>query len=1180
MNYYNQEWLGRRRFPDNKSFRRTLYESSLSVLQEMMNLIASNYPSSSTDTNFSIFFRIVAREIARLKYSENYINDNKQYLTTDPKLLQQVLGERLYLGSKIAPIGYNDESYRNYLVSIKDAYLKGSLKTNIEALASKFTGQTVILHELYLDARHPFSSVDITSTNMMVVDVLIDNVIRPGYDLSLLTQDLNFFVNLVKPAHVLYDTRLIWTELIDVNKTHDILFGDLGGGCIPVYDYIDFSEYTGLAQLITILPSIVGATGMIDSLHHLNQIVYLSNGNRYLCEPGLKGTKIYDASGRQVSFDALSIGSFVKIVAVTIPGDFQFWYQPPGLIPSWASQFYKDIYRRPAFQENVKKIMDSKGRFPLQIRTTETTICDRWVQDAMQPYYEDLRGVCDTGVSHETDYSSVLSLRMGSPRQSWPYASYEIHDSYYLGSDYVFFMGRYPLTDGSSHPATIADISVSLDGTNRSSAILSLDASSGRINLTDTTAYWDATRPFPGNELIFNYHYLSDGSNYDATTSQIFGIGYWQMPQVPMVQSDGTLAGIYDATVSVDTTVIRNAIIYIDPILGHVNLQQSGDFWRTSELGYVPQIDATFDFTYYVGDNYEYPMLLDDPGRRLDDVFLLDGAYGDASGIAPILPADPLEIGYRYRGVFLHHSSVLNSPDTLELNTFQKPANRASIANKQETLNNFNIFFSPEFLYDSSALSELNDRYLDNGLDPILKLREGTPPFQETLASQPGLVYQRKLQDIRSHHHPLFYSGLLLKEFPDNGESVPLSTICDSDRDRFKVLIKDNIQNLHECSEWIYLDTIDTEMVEINIDGEVRGVPNLRVSDKLIRSNFILREVESTGTAEFTHTVTLPINEMPPTTFMMPESFPYEYNDEIFAFPALPMVDAEGNLADTSSVSVTVNGIPWPVTAVNPLTGEVQIAPYPTDLIVEHEFILTAADVAARHILLPGYPIDPTSVSLRIIGSSAQLLNYDFLILGQYLSWVGTTLHDRLNVGDIIRISATVNPYVGATVSFVYHIQNYYTTRVINRSAYSRFLDNGYVMDGCSEPSTGIMFDPDYRNLAVTWEEYISFVDDYSDGIKLTFFNTTTSQIEEHIFTGPVFEHYEASADELGSPDNFPNAMVRLNSPLNFAGNPLTFIVDYGFINDKIVRFRKKTFQELLPSRTFRTLNLVEMLPV
>ena len=336
--------------------------------------------------------------------------------------------------------------------------------------------------------------------------------------------------------------------------------------------------------------------------------------------------------------------------------------------------------------------------------------------------------------------------------------------------------------------------------------------------------------------------------------------------------------------------------------------------------------------------------------------------------------------------------------------------------------------------------------------------------------------------------------------------------------------------------------------------------------------------MESTGTAEYVYTVTLPINELPLTTFNLPATFPYSYNDEIINFPSLPIVDFYGSLADSSDVTVKVNGVSWPVVSLDPLTGVIQIGSYPTKLVINQEYTLTAVDVAAKRVLLPGYPIDSSSITLTIVGGNAQYSGLDFHIDGQYLSWWGGQLHYKLGVGDRIGVSGEVNPYVGALIEFTYHIRNFYTTLVIDRSL-SRTLDHN-VFDGCSRPIDGIMFDPDYKDLGVTFEEYISFVDDYSDGIKLIFFNTTTSQVEDHIFTGPVFEYYDVNEDELGAPDNFPNALIRLRSPLNFSGNPLTYVVDYGFVNDKIVRFRKKTFQELLPSRVFRTMKFVEMLPV
>jgi hypothetical protein len=143
--------------------------------------------------------------------------------------------------------------------------------------------------------------------------------------------------------------------------------------------------------------------------------------------------------------------------------------------------------------------------------------------------------------------------------------------------------------------------------------------------------------------------------------------------------------------------------------------------------------------------------------------------------------------------------------------------------------------------------------------------------------------------------------------------------------------------------------------------------------------------------------------------------------------------------------------------------------------------------------------------------------------------------------------------------------------RIIDRNL-SRIMDDRYVFGG-------LCYDQEGVELNVMLNEYYSFLDDDSDGIKISFFNKDTLTIEDHIFSGPVFESYEAVEDEIGVPENFPNALVRIANPLSL-NNPLNYAADYGFLNDSLVRFRKKTYQELLPDRSFRTMKLVEMLPV
>jgi len=1276
----NSEELGRKRFPDNKAFRKRLSDLALDILNQIQQkLLASNYPKDNS-TNLAIFNSIQSRELARLRLSMEAINNDKQYTQTRPQFLQQILGERLLLGTNIAPLGYNDETYRKYLISIKDADLAGSRKTTLEELASEMTGQTVNIKELYLDTRAPNSSLDVTDTHKMIVEVLID-ILQPGQDINSLLNNLSFFINLVKPAHVLYDTKLIWTEQIDINKIHDIIFGDTGGGCVPVYDYlIRDDEPSYLALQVFILPGPLDsqgnpATGLIDSIHHDNQTFYFDDSRRVITDPGV--TQYFDVNGRQVTFSALEIGQYVKMTYQIIPGEFQFWNTPTIILPTTVSQYYRDVYRRPLFQETVKKIMDAQGRFPLQIKTTPTTLCDRWVQDALQPLYEDLRGNCNAGHDSSVVFNDTLYVLRGFPELSFPYPG-PFTDPSFAGSEFTQFMDHTSITDASGAPASISSIGLTINSLSISNGIYSVDSSAGRLQLQTDDTYWDNSSglgrfPVAGDNLLFDY-YRIDGTNVvPASTNNIFGIKYWQLPRVPAVNGDGsgTLATPDQVHLFVDGTAIQNAVISLDPLLGHVVLQDSSSFWINSALGRVPlaerhdyftfdKVDTTlstielitpnyfptntpitfldmigdlpaplltdttyysirfdslaiqvapipdgsaivlltqgtgkhrvdvqgdlFTFKYILGERYQYGLLFDDPARYMDSYINSDPFAmvfdGDTTSSA-VFEDQPVTIGYRYRTYLLHHSSVLNSPDTLLLNEYQKPAKRASIANQEAVLNHKNLFFSGEFLNDTNPVPQpLSDAYLDNGLDPILKLHEGTPTFQQTFSYQPNLIYQKKLQDVRKNHRLLLYSDLLLKEFIEGNEAVDLSSICDNSRTSFKTRIKEDLTHIAECAPWELFDTVETLDVDVSIPGNFFSLPNLRIDSTKLRENFILRGVESTGTATVSASFVIPAGApitSDSTTFQLPASFDSSYNDDIVSFPALPVVDFFGNLATTADITCKVNGVDASVIALDPITGVVTVEPLKSQITSVHYVTLTAHDVAVGEISVPGFISDPGKTSVSVVQGVSQYLDQDFSIDIDKIRWKWGTLEGILSAGDVLRISYEVYPYVvlsdfpflGIKFEFTYKIPSHAVVTVVDHD-YSRIMDDGYVF-----PS--ICYDREAINLAWAMDEHYVHLSDFSDGIKLKFFNIDTLQVEDHIFSGPVFELYDASQDQIGVPSNIPNAVVRIANPLSAT---VFDIADYDYLNDALVRFRKKTYKELLPSRTFRTIELTEVLPV
>jgi hypothetical protein len=1189
--YYDPEKLGRRRLPDNKQYRADLQGRSDLLLSALQDLVASNYPKTP-NSNLGILYRTLGREFARLQQSVELINNDKIFTQTRIEYIQQILGERLFLGERITPTNYSDVSYREYLIAIKDAYLSGSSKQNIESIVERFTKQQINLKEIYLESRKPASAYGLIDTHKMVLEVFVDDILNSGKDLASLTTELNFFINLVRPAHVLYDTKFIWTERFDINKIHDLFFGDTGGGCIPIYLYKPFDEVVVLGRQILVVepPSSVLLTGpsllpsnptgnihRISSIHSKDQVIYLENGTKVVVEPGVDGTQIFGVNGKRILFENLQIGQYIRLTSLTIPGDFQFYWLPPDLVTDYNSRFYKGVFRKPAFQEFVKKLMDRHGRFPVQVRTTDTTLCDRWVQDALQPMYEDLRKNCQDLSESKKSYTVSLAERMWSPRFAWENIQGASLGREKTGDIFSFTMPYAPLTDGSGGTATPVSIGVLKGLTPIYDAVRSVDSSSSYISLNNTSEYWDSSAggvPITGQELTFNYYYKTGLSDSTASTTCLFGVAQWQLPNVPVSNGSGTntLALPSDVKVSVDGTYIPDAVAEINPILGHVTLQYYRDFWLASPLGRTPTIGDQINFDYYESGTSNYSMLWDDIARDFDDDMIFDGAEGASDPTRTPAPKyDPLTIGYKYRADLLHHASVLNSPDTLLLNNYQKPATRSSIVNRQDNLNHFNYFFSPEHLYDKSSQIILNDKYLDQPNDPILKLGSGTPPFQKTYSYQPDLIHQRKLQNVRKHHHPLMYTDLLLKEYRYGNESVTLSSICDQARYSFKTRFKEDLNKLKECESWMLFDTAVIDLQNVTIPSEVGGVINLRVASKKLRKNFVLRETSPNNVSSNTYSVYMPI-DAPLTVFYLPETIPYRIGSDTIDFPALPAIKDFNTLATADDVVVKLRGdvVHGLIKSFDPVTGYVEIF-NPENYIVNSFVQLTQRDIDLKFVSLPSVPLRPDLVLMGIYRGSPQEYGVDFFVIGDTVYWNTTPLESILEAGDVIRFSYPVYALRDATISFTYNIRSVGLARVMDRDR-SRVFDWEHVFPAQC-------FDGFENTLKVQFNEYVNYLSDYSSGIKFTYFNKDTYQIEEHVFTGPVFESYDPHDDEISSPESFPNALVKIRNPLNPA-NPLNLLTNYGYINEPSVRIRKKTIRELLPDRSFRTSKIMEVLPV
>jgi hypothetical protein len=289
------------------------------------------------------------------------------------------------------------------------------------------------------------------------------------------------------------------------------------------------------------------------------------------------------------------------------------------------------------------------------------------------------------------------------------------------------------------------------------------------------------------------------------------------------------------------------------------------------------------------------------------------------------------------------------------------------------------------------------------------------------------------------------------------------------------------------------------------------------------------------------------------------------------------VVDSVGNLATTADITCKINGVDASVIALNPVTGVVTVEPLESQITSVQYVTLTAHDIAVGEISVPGFVSDAGQTMVSVVQGVSQYLDQDFSIDIDKIRWKWGTLDGILSAGDVLRISYEVYPYMvlpevpflGIKFEFTYKISSHAVVTVVDRY-YSRIMDDEYVFPGGC-------YDREAVNLAWAMDEHYVHLSDFSDSIRLKFFNIDILQVEDHIFSGPVFEMYDASLDQIGVPNNIPNAVVRIANPLSAT---VFNIADYDYLTDALVRFRKKTYKELLPSRTFRTIELTEVLPV
>jgi len=660
--------------------KKSILTRARQVQDRMLNNLPSNY-SRDRNTNLAEFYRAIAEEFSRLEYSADDINNDKFHTNTRAEYLFIVLGDLLFLGERSINASVSDVEYRDFLIKVRNGYIGGSRPDNIEASVSDIIGLPVTLKEVYQSLRLSTTSYTIKDTHKMFFDILMDNF-SSSSDVGQVLSDLKFFISLIKPAHVLYDTRLIYTENI-YNR----------GDCTPKYSTIPMQEVVYFSSEMYVATYVANSvylsavetgeegweTGVISAIDTVSKVIRLDN-NKILVYEGTTNFFRRNVSGVDVSISAsiLQVGDEIKYFAekdssstsdiITSDWDFsgvisaidttdeiitlsdgskivynsdtliytrdgkgeyritvsdlkvsreivfkgtkyteafQFFNTPEKIENNNYKQFDQSVIDRPYFQNNVKKVLETRDGLTEGYHTI--------VEDGMVKVIKVDGKFYDKKASTHYEEKRVYRYSLyidGSYQTGAQFTLTEPQEAISTSEAKQIFIDQFGYTS-LENPFTDYDIKISQTGklfeTDGSASIDAVGTETESCDrdaecflspfYEDTRKYWtwpevELTSGFivlfqnwdvqdsPGEQNVPAYYAISNDPNQ------------YDMPLLPVLDVNGDPAKASDLTVYVNGLKVDNAVSTLDPWSGIIT------------LNFLPPFNSTVRVDYYYANRY------------------------------------------------------------------------------------------------------------------------------------------------------------------------------------------------------------------------------------------------------------------------------------------------------------------------------------------------------------------------------------------------------------------------------------------------------------------------------------------------------------------------------------------------------------------------------------------------
>lgn len=232
-------------YEDGEEYLNRLRDETERNFKILLGMLSSYWQTTADGPNYAREIKAMAIAMSKVRLSLDDVKSDVSYKKTRTEFIYQVLTSMMFPAEAADP-GYADTEFSKFLQDLLLVYFSGSIPDSIQKAVELVTyGMKVVVSEGFKAARIPNSGFDISDEFGFNIDVLLPS---PGsIDTFLAEKNVRILMNIIRPAHTLYQIRFVLADEyignktnIEVNKVLDQPYLDLSN-----YGYEDFRKFIG-----------------------------------------------------------------------------------------------------------------------------------------------------------------------------------------------------------------------------------------------------------------------------------------------------------------------------------------------------------------------------------------------------------------------------------------------------------------------------------------------------------------------------------------------------------------------------------------------------------------------------------------------------------------------------------------------------------------------------------------------------------------------------------------------------------------------------------------------------------------------------------------------------------------------------------------------------------------------